>query len=258
MPLGEPQLRSDTAILADARALHAMWKRGALGGAVMPEDAHPPLDRSSEALGRYFTFGMALNYQRSSYALWTACTAAFEDSETAWVFDPVAVAVSRDRELRAGLLKHRVALQPTRHPDIWRRNAEGLMRHGGGSVRALLERCDWDMGAVKALLGVEKASFPYLSGPKISNYWLYVLCSYMSWPLVNREALSVAPDTHVIAASRRLGLADVPALDGPLLVSRVADAWRRILDGSGFAPIDMHTPLWLWSRGGFADLAEAS
>ncbi|HZC17751.1 MAG TPA: hypothetical protein VE309_13415 [Caulobacteraceae bacterium] len=248
-------VRPDDAILADAMTLHAMWKRGALGGEVMPEDAHPALDPSSEALARYFTLGMALNYQRSSYSLWKACTTAFEDAETAWVFDPELVAETTEEALRAALLKHRVALQPARHPAIWRRNAEGLVRHAGGSVRMLLESRDWDISAVKGLLAAEKPSFPYLSGPKISNYWLYVLCSYMSWPLANRQALTVAPDTHVVAASRRLGLVAQAGLDGPLLVSRVADAWRRILDGSGYAPIDMHTPLWLWSRGGFIALA---
>jgi hypothetical protein len=251
-------LRPDDAILADALTLHAMWKRGALGGEIMPEDARPPLDPSSEALARYFTLGMALNYQRSSYALWKACTATFEDAETGWVFDPAAAAGARHDDLRAALLKHRVALQPTRHPEIWRRNAGGLMRHAGGSVRTLLESRGWDISAVKVLLAAEKSSFPYLSGPKISNYWLYVLCTYMNWPLANREALTVAPDTHVVAASRRLGLVPAAGLDGPLLVSRVADAWRRILDGSGYAPIDLHTPLWLWSRGGFATLASAS
>jgi hypothetical protein len=223
----------------------------------MPEDAHPPLDRSSEALARYFTFGMTLNYQRSSYALWRACTAAFTDPDARWVFDPPAVVAAPEADLRAMLLKHRVALQPTRHPDIWRRNAEGLMRHAGGSVRSLFQARHWDLAAVKALVTAEKPSFPYLSGPKISNYWLYVLYGYTDWPLVNRQALTVAPDTHVCAASRRLGLAPQAGLDGPLLVSRVADAWRRILDGSGYAPIDLHTPLWLWSRGGFATLAAA-
>lgn len=250
-------LRSDDAILADAVTLHAMWRRGALGGEVMPEDAHPPLDPASEALARYFTLGMTLNYQRSSYVLWKACTAAFDDPETGWVFDPAAVAASAETDLREALLKHRVALQPTRHPDIWRRNAEGLVRHTGGSVRALFETCGWNLAAVKALLAAEKPSFPYLSGPKISNYWLYVLCSYMSWPLAGREALTVAPDTHVVAASRRLGLIAQAGLDGPMLVSRIAEDWRRVLDGSGYAPIDMHTPLWLWSRGGFAPLERA-
>jgi hypothetical protein len=245
-------MRRDDAILADALRLHALWKAGGLGGAVMPEDARPALDPASEALARYFTLGMALNYQRSSYALWAACTAAFEDRATTWVFDPEAVARSSLQELRQALVRHRVALQPNRHPDIWRRNAEGLVRHTGGQVRGLLEACDWDIGAVKAWLAARRADFPYLAGPKISNYWLYVLSDYMAWPIVNRAALTVAPDTHVIAASRRLGLVGQGEREGQALTAKVADGWRRVLTGSALTPIDMHTPLWLWSRGGFA------
>ena len=251
---GALTVRSDAAILADALTLHRMWKQGALGGELMPEDVHPRLEAGSEALARYFTLGMALNYQRSSYALWKACTAAFEDPETAWVFDPASVANVPPHDTKNALLKHRVALQPSRHPDIWRRNAEGLTRHANGRVRELLANCGWDIAEIKAMLAANKPSFPYLSGPKISNYWLYVLSSYMSWPLTNRAALSVAPDRHVVAASRRLGLVSPSDPDGPLLASQVADRWAAILAGSGFAPIDMHTPLWLWSRGGFAAL----
>lgn len=147
-----------------------MWKAGALGGAVMPEDAHPPLEADSEALGRYFTLGMTLNYQRDSYALWRACTTAFENPETAWVFDPAAVVRATVQETRAALLRYKVALQPSRHPDIWRRNAQGLIPHADGSVRALLEASQWDIARVRALVAANKPSFPYLSGPKISNY----------------------------------------------------------------------------------------
>jgi hypothetical protein len=129
------------------------------------------------------------------------------------------------------------------------------MRHAGGSVRTLLEGCQWDIAAVKALLAANRPAFPYLSGPKISNYWLYVLFSYMTWPLANRGALTVAPDTHVVAASRRLGLVPHGEPDGAALVNDVAEAWKHILVGSGYEPIDMHTPLWLWSRGGFAPIA---
>lgn len=248
-------MRSDDVILSDAFALHRMWKTGALGGEIMPEDARPALAASSEALARYFTLGMTLNYQRSSYALWKACTVTFEDPGTAWVFDPALVASASPRDTQGALLRYKVALQPSRHPDIWRRNAEGLMRHAGGSVQTLLEGCQWDIAVVKALLAANRSAFPYLSGPKISNYWLYVLSSYMSWPLANRGALTVAPDTHVIAASRRLGLVPHDEPDGAALANDVADAWKRLLAGSGFEPIDMHTPLWLWSRGGFAPIA---
>ncbi|WP_369900200.1 hypothetical protein [Bacillus manliponensis] len=33
----------------------------------------------------------------------------------------------------------------------------------------------------------------------------------------------------------------------------VAHTWEQVLEGSDIEPIDIHTPLWLWSRAGFPD-----
>jgi hypothetical protein len=155
--------RSNDAIVQDALALHALWKAGRLGGEVMPEDVHPPLGRSSDQLAIYFMLGMALNYQRNSYALWRACTAMFDDTATQWVFDPERVADSDPVALAGALLRHRVALQPNRHPQIWRRNAEGLVRHAGASVESLFRSQGYDVGAVRDFIQVRKADFPYLA-----------------------------------------------------------------------------------------------
>ncbi|HEX4096445.1 MAG TPA: hypothetical protein VHX64_06935, partial [Caulobacteraceae bacterium] len=155
------------AIRRDAVQLHAAWKAGALGGEFMPEDVHPALDRSSEALARYFTLGMTLNYQRDSYALWRACTATFNDPTLSWVFEPERVAAASAGDLAQALLARRVALQPNRHPAIWRRNAEGWLRLADGQVRALFDREGGDLGRVRAVLAEHRAWFPYLSGPKI-------------------------------------------------------------------------------------------
>jgi hypothetical protein len=243
------------AIAADARSLHAMWKAGTLGGEIMPEDVHPKLDRSSDRLAAYFTLGMALNYQRDSYALWRACTAMFDDPATVWTFDPLAVCATSVEALAVALRRHKVALQPNRHPDIWRRNAAGLARHAEGSVQRLFEAQAYDLGAVRGYICARKSDFPYLCGPKIVNYWLYVLSSYLDWPFTNRSALSVAPDRHVVAGSLRLGL--VGADDGPAgtLASRIAERWRDVLAGTELLPIDLHTPLWLWGRAGFPALS---
>jgi hypothetical protein len=35
----------------------------------------------------------------------------------------------------------------------------------------------------------------------------------------------------------------------------VARTWMEILAGTAIAPIDIHTPLWLWSRSGFIPIA---
>jgi hypothetical protein len=65
----------------------------------------------------------------------------------------------------------------------------------------------------------------------------------------------VAPDRHVIAASLRLGLVAANEAHGAALTARVAERWRETLSGVGLLPIDLHTPLWLWSRAGFPELS---
>lgn len=248
-----PSTRSNDELAAAAVRLHAMWRAGLLGGEQMPEDVHPPLPADSDELALYFTLGMTLNYQRNSYALWRACTAAYEDPQTRWVFDASAAAVAEPSRLSEALTRHRVALQPNRHPQIWQQNARGLVSHASGSVKSLFAGVQYDLGAVKGILADQKKSFPYLSGPKISNYWLYVISTYMDWPTTNRASLTVAPDTHVISASIRLGLvADSP--NPSVLTEAVAQGWSKVLENTGLLPIDIHTPLWLWSRAGFPNL----
>jgi hypothetical protein len=250
-----PLVRDRRLIADDAAALYAMWKDGRLGGEVMPEDAHPDLPTSSNELAAYFTLGMCLNYQRNSYALWRACTATFNDSQRGWVFDANAVMERPADALAEALLHQGVALQPNRHPGIWRRVALGLVRHAGGNVRSLFEAEQFDLALVRDFIRSRREDFPYLCGPKIANYWLYVMSSYMTWPFINRSSLSVAPDRHVVAASIRLGLlepVEAAKASAPLLA---AERWSDLLAHSPLPPIDVHTPLWLWSRLGFPDIA---
>lgn len=58
-------------------------------------------------------------------------------------------------------------------------------------------------------------------------------------------------------ATVRLGLCSEEILNGGADVRKVvADTWEIVLKGTGLAPIDVHTPLWLWSRAGFPSLLE--
>ena len=90
-----------------------------------------------------------------------------------------------------------------------------------------------------------------MSGPKICNYWLYVIDNYTDANLTNKDALTIAPDTHVIQASIRLGLVDQMDYNNSNIQNIVSEEWKKLLEGTGILPIDIHTPLWLWSRGGF-------
>lgn len=243
-----PEKRTRSEILAAVRRLIEYHNRGILGGDRMPEDANPGLDRSAKDNFHYFTLPMALNYQRNSYKLWEAALVTYRDPETRFVFKPDQVADASEGDVRTALCKYGVALQPNRHTLTWRTICATLTKHYQADVRNLLSTNGNDIALVLEEVQVRrKKEFPYLSGEKIANYWLYVILQYTSASLTNRCCLTVAPDTHVIQASIRLGVVEDTADQGTLR-PLVAAAWREILAGTELCPVDIHTPLWLWSR----------
>ena len=96
-----------------------------------------------------------------------------------------------------------------------------------------------------------KKKFPYLGGNKICNYWLYVMEQYTDVKFIDRENITVAPDTHVIQASERLGVISSEETGQSSIQEIVASRWHEILKGTDLVPIDVHIPMWLWSRGKF-------
>jgi len=193
---------------------------------------------------------MSLNYQRNSYTLWKSAKSTFEDKETKLVFSIADVAKSNRGDLRPLLLKHKVALQPNKHIDTWYRIAETINNEWGG-IDNMLASLDYDFLKIQqSVQVVNKKGYPYLSGPKIFHYWCYILGEYCDISLKNKEFIQIAPDTHIIQCSIRLGvLTEAEALK----MSRddISNRWREVLDGIVLSPIDMHSPLWFWSRNDF-------
>ena len=95
-----------------------------------------------------------------------------------------------------------------------------------------------------------KKGFPYLSGPKIFNYWSFIMSTYGRQKLLNIEHVEIAPDTHITKASVLLGVISKEEADS-LSKDQISARWRKKLEGSGINPIEMHPPLWFWSRNGF-------
>lgn len=68
--------------------------------------------------------------------------------------------------------------------------------------------------------------------------------------LTNKQFIEIAPDTHVIQCSVKLGvLTESEALT--LHRDTISQRRRETLKDSGIDPIDMHSPLWFWSRNNF-------
>lgn len=235
-----------------AEQLIALHKTGALGGEVMPEDANPGLDCASKENYLYFTLPMALNYQRNSYKLWEAAKLAYADNTVSDIFNPTAVLEMSEDELREKLLKYKVALQPNKHTEIWRTLCKTFNELFSDDVRELFKYNEYSVKKTKEFILKNKKKFPYLSGPKILNYWLYVMLQYTDAIFVDRENITVAPDTHVIQASVKLGLLSKEEADKSDAREHVSELWQAVFEDTQYCPIDIHTPLWLWSRNGFA------
>jgi len=239
-------------VLYAAKTLIKLHAQGALGGEVMPEDANPELPKASEQNYLYFTLPMALNYQRNSYKLWEAAQRTYVDQETADVFAPYSVIDMPIELLREKLLKHKVALQPNKHPQIWQQLCRTFVQHFDGNVKQFFADNYHSVAEIKAYMNSNKKLFPYLSGMKIANYWLYVMGQYTDAQFTDKQNITVAPDTHVIQASVQLGLIQQEDIQNPNIRAIVSELWQAVFEGTDLHPIDIHTPLWLWSRGGFA------
>jgi hypothetical protein len=229
------------ALVSKCHRLIKAYKSGQLGQIVMPEDSHPEFD-SQEFRLAYFTFPMALNYQRDSYKLWQAALTTYNDPKTRDVFK------FNTLNLRTKLLKYKLALQPNKHIDTWNRIQVTIYTYFG-SFENMLNNCKFDFLKLRNLVQIQyKSGFPYLSGPKIFNYWSFIISTYGGIDLKNRKFIDIAPDTHITKCSIILGVIKESEAENKILISR---KWRELLEGSGIDPIDMHSPLWFWSKNGF-------
>lgn len=239
-------------ILENITNLLLMYNKGLLGGEFMPEDVNPGLDKDCADNYHYFTLPMALNYQRNSYYLWPAANNAYNDETARKIFIPKEAINFSPTELKDILVSFKIALQPNKHVDIWRRICGTISEQYDGDIRNLFRETGGDVMQIKKIIQEDrKKDFPYLSGNKICNYWLYVMSNYTSAKLRNRYCINVAPDTHVIQATFRLGILNPREKDNSRLSELVGKIWFEILKDTNIFPIDIHTPLWLWSRHGF-------
>jgi hypothetical protein len=114
-----------------------------------------------------------------------------------------------------------------------------------GSFREFFEAFDGDFLNLKQLVKIDhKKGFPYLSGPKIFNYWSFIISTYGKVNLSNRDHIEIAPDTHITQCSVKLGV--ITSKEAITFTKdAISERWRELLKESGIDPIDMHPPLWL-------------
>jgi hypothetical protein len=232
--------------LARIRKLHALFQNGNIP-TLSQHEVNPGLPRGNRENYLYFTLPPCINFQRSSPALWAAALKTYEDPETRYLFFPEETAKRTRTQIQAHLLKHKLALQRNKHTDIWITVSKAFHAYFRDDPRALFEAGDWDVVRIHAIIQKEmRKEFPYISGPKMANYWLYILSQYTDAVFKNMQEISIIPDTHVLQCSIHLGLSEVSTPP-----EQVAYIWKELLGGSGITPVEMHPVLWNWSRNNF-------
>jgi len=244
-------MESKEEIISKCKVLLNACRSGKLGYMKMPEDTSPVFSKDEKEVRLvYFTLPMSLNYQRDSYKLWESVLKTFNDSETRTVFDVKFSADLDEERLRKHLLKHKVALQPNKHIAIWQKISKTISDNWG-SVSGLLEFADYDFLKLKDIVQIQyKKGFPYLSGPKIFNYWSFIIQEYGRVNLTNSECIEIAPDTHITKCSVVLKVITEEESKS-LTKEKISERWRELLQGTDINPVDMHAPLWFWSRNNF-------
>jgi hypothetical protein len=233
--------------LEKVKKLLAIYEQGLIP-TLAQHEVNPGLPIESRGNYLYFTLPVCINFQRSSPTMWAAALATWQDDATRYVFFPEELAKTPIDHIRADLVKHKLALQPNKHVLIWTTIAKTLHDYYQDNPRNIIKEADYDAGKLIVLLQkTHRKRFPYLSGPKLSNYWPFILSLYTDVKFSNAQEISIIPDTHVLQSSVKLGLTLADAT--PL---QVEQAWKELLKESGITPSQVHPVLWNWSRNKFS------
>lgn len=238
-------------VLKSIEKIAQLYQDGFFGSKEIPEDTNPHLDQNSEENALYFTLPTALNYQRNSYSLWESAKKTYLDETTNFLFRPKKVVESDFGMVQIALTKYHLALQRNKQTTIWCQLCQTLNDNFGGSVLTLCHENQDDVVQIRKYLQIDnKTGFPYLSGKKLCNYWLFVLDHYTNLELKNVSEICIAADRHVIKASRNLGLITAEEENSPKAQDLTIAAWFDLLKGTGYRPVDFQTPIWFWGRSG--------
>lgn len=226
--------------------LYALFQDGHIP-VLSSHEVNPGLPKSSRENYLYFTLPPCINFQRSSPAMWASALATWNDSKTQYLFFPEKVARRSRERIQSDLCKHKLALQRNKHTDIWIAVSKAFHTHFKDDPRELFTTRDWDVAKILPTIQVDmRKEFPYISGPKMANYWLYILSHYTDATFKSMEEISIIPDTHVLQCSIQLGISQ--ATHSPI---QVAEIWKELLTGQEVSPVQMHPVLWNWSRNNF-------
>lgn len=228
--------------------IHNSYENGELNSIDQEiHEVNPKLDKNSKENYLYFFLSTSINFRRNSQRLWQSALATYQDKQTQYLFSPERVVNAKYSTFQKDMAKHSLAIQINKHPQIWHTLSETLYKHYNSNPKNIFKEAEFRVDKMINLLQQDKRDlFPYLRGPKLSNYMIMILSTYTDLEFEDIYNLSIVPDTHIIKSSHKLGLVSDSAKP-----KEVEEVWRPILKELNLDPRSMHSALWHWSRKGF-------
>ena len=136
-----------------------------------------PVDRIA-----LLTLGVILDIKPLSHERWQSLTTL----AGRWVLEPAVVAYKSSEEIAAlPVFSGKTAAR------AWWQISRGIQGRYQGNWQSLFAECEQDAGKILAYLAKNKATFPVLSGPKVSVIWVDLLSRIGGVELSGCEALRV-------------------------------------------------------------------
>ena len=179
------------------------------------------------------------------------CT--WNDDSTNFIFNIDEVLNRSFEEVQSALIKYRVALQKDKQTNIWIRLCKTFKEYFNGDINKLFIECNYDVEKIRHFIQAEhKKDFPYLSGLKLCDYWMYIMYIYCDIKFINVDKIRVATDSHVCRSTYKLGLITLEEYNSNNVQEIVINRWTELLKNENIKMIDISNALWLWSRGNFS------
>lgn len=239
-------MTKNNSVIDRIRKLKSSFDTGQIA-TLKQHEVNPGLEKNSRENYMYFTLPVSINFQRNSPAMWQSALKTFDDPKTNYLFFPELVVQEQREKVMEDLAKHKLGLQRNKHTDIWLKLSQTFNQFYHNDPREFFAKNNYDVKiSLNSLQSLHRKEFPYLSGPKLANYWHLILSRYTDAKFKNLHLVSIIPDTHVKQASMVLGLTR-----GNETPEQIAQIWFEALAGSEILPIEMHSVLWNWSRNKF-------
>lgn len=209
------------------------------------------------------TMTNTVNYGRDASDLWGAAYAAWEDRTARWIFHPKKVAKRTKRDLARTLGRYRLNRKTKRDVDYWRTVACSFADLFDGDPRNMFGKFGHDAERIVAAMKKEYGErFPSLAGSKgtgkIRSLWIRMLYQEANVRLKNLQRVDIPIDIHTARSTMTIGCLSGSFEGSFTRLARMAkQAWVDACEGTRYYPLELDEPLWMLSRYGCTNYADA-